>query len=166
MQETEYRAYLNNIALTKDSPYFSPDIYTPEPDPILLRGPRSCKKCGRLFISAWGIPTCSAHKDLEELPKPKKPKEPKRSVKKIARIRKEIVREYGAYCAICGSNEGLLQLHHVIPSLERPGLLYEKSNLALLCTPCHSQHHRGIKPIDDSCLQNNCTFLEFTRNDF
>lgn len=72
MQETEYRAYLNNIALTKDSPYFSPDIYTPEPDHIRLETVEHCPVCKKGFISRWGkILRCAEHDGLEETDAPR-----------------------------------------------------------------------------------------------
>lgn len=72
MQETEYRAYLNNIALTKDSPYFSPDIYIPEKDRILLETVEHCPICKKGFISRWGrIRRCHEHDGLEETTTPR-----------------------------------------------------------------------------------------------
>lgn len=66
MQEKEYRSYLDNIALTKDSPYFSPDTYIPGADKILLETIERCKNCSKNFLSRYGrIRRCSDHKNLE-----------------------------------------------------------------------------------------------------
>lgn len=95
MQETEYRAYLNNIALTKDSQYFSPDIYTPEPDHIKLETIERCRVCLKGFKSKWGdIHKCIDHEGLEEIHMPM----PMSELKKISspkRKRKEVqTKEY------------------------------------------------------------------------
>lgn len=49
--------------------------------------------------------------------------------------------EHGA-CEICGSPERL-QVHHILPKKQHPGLLLEERNLITLCARHHFILHRG-----------------------
>jgi hypothetical protein len=54
--------------------------------------------------------------------------------------RKELFSLHGG-CQECGSTRDLA-IHHVIPVCERPDLVFEDTNIQLLCRPCHIERHR------------------------
>jgi 5-methylcytosine-specific restriction endonuclease McrA len=61
------------------------------------------------------------------------------ATKEWADLAKGIRRKYKS-CFLCGSVEKL-HVHHIVPRRDNLKLMYEESNLSLLCASCH----RGIK---------------------
>lgn len=61
------------------------------------------------------------------------------------RLRAEIVRERGAFCQRCASPAGYrkLHLHHRRPVCDGGMVLAPKTELVLLCWPCHRREHQS-----------------------
>lgn len=59
-------------------------------------------------------------------------------------FRRELFRERGHRCEICGRelDESLLTIHHIKKRADYPELMYEKSNVQILCLRCHTQLHQ------------------------
>lgn len=54
--------------------------------------------------------------------------------------RKEFLHKAGYSCALCASSQKL-ELHHVKTVAEHPELAYDKENIQVLCSKCHSETH-------------------------
>ena len=58
-------------------------------------------------------------------------------------LRRDVRRRDGGACQHCGTKDGLMHVHHVIPRKEwtGEGSPDRLDNLILLCGPCHRTHH-------------------------
>ena len=59
------------------------------------------------------------------------------------RMRLFVLERDGRRCTECGGAREL-QVHHRKPREERPDLVFEPSNLAAVCRPCHEAKHRPV----------------------
>jgi hypothetical protein len=103
-----------------------------------------CRRCGSSFAK---LPSRLLHSSLTfcsqaclraECRARRVAPEPERS-RCYRRFRDEVVTQHPR-CARCGSDTDLA-VHHRIPSRQRPDLLFERSNLEVLCRSCHAVHH-------------------------
>ena len=141
MEETKYRASLSQVALTKDSPYLSPDIYTPEQDRILFETVERCRICGENFLSRYGkILRCEEHEYLEPTKGPIKISKPSRNGAKLRDFKIEIMKKRGLYCECCKKRKAQ-ELHHIKHFTNNPELAYDEDNVILLCCSCHDNEH-------------------------
>lgn len=62
-----------------------------------------------------------------------------RKTVKYRRLRKEIFIRDDYTCQICKQKGGELNIDHIKPYSKYPDLRYEKTNLRVLCVPCHKQ---------------------------
>lgn len=53
------------------------------------------------------------------------------------KFRQKIIRMRGC-CAQCGSREGKLHVHHIVPVRDRPDLFLSEDNCVVLCESCHA----------------------------
>lgn len=59
-------------------------------------------------------------------------------------IRKEMKREYGNKCQICGRTQGNLGVFHILRRSAAPRLILHRENLLLSCWyPCHEAWHNA-----------------------
>ena len=88
-------------------------------------------------------------------------------------IRKEIIKENGRKCQICGETEGIVNLHEVWRYDDRK-CIQKLEGFMLLCKMCHHIKHIGLagilanegkldydKVIEHFCKVNKCTKREF-----
>jgi 5-methylcytosine-specific restriction protein A len=52
-------------------------------------------------------------------------------------FRKQIAKERGSVCAICGARGKIITDH--IREIRDGGAIYDRANIQLLCLPCHNQ---------------------------
>jgi thymidylate synthase (FAD) len=55
---------------------------------------------------------------------------------------REFRREHQDTCSLCGTNEGKIDLHHIIPVSVDPTKNNDTANWQLLCRSCHIEHHK------------------------
>jgi thymidylate synthase (FAD) len=66
--------------------------------------------------------------------------EGKRAYNWLKYNRDRIILEKGSTCSNCGNTQNL-HVHHILTVKDRPDLIYDESNMSLLCSSCHSRHH-------------------------
>lgn len=69
-----------------------------------------------------------------------------RNNRKYQAFRRWILERDDRKCTDCGTDKGRLDVHHIIPESERPGLLYDESNCTTLCQVCHERAHGKNRP--------------------
>lgn len=52
-------------------------------------------------------------------------------------LRYKAIRRYGRRCMACGTQNGIIQVDHILPRLTHPHLELEFSNLQILCMDCN-----------------------------
>lgn len=70
------------------------------------------------------------------------------------RLRKQLFAAAGNQCTQCGSTTSRLVVHHIKPPDEAPELVYEPSNLQVICSHCHNHIH---KPVEQRWRKNRAT---------
>jgi thymidylate synthase (FAD) len=55
--------------------------------------------------------------------------------------RQRILEEKGEKCARCGGTRRL-SIHHILEVSQHPELAFDETNLEVLCSPCHTRHHK------------------------
>ena len=54
----------------------------------------------------------------------------------------EFRKQHQNTCANCGTKDGKIDLHHIIPVSVDPSLIHDINNWQLLCRTCHIEHHK------------------------
>lgn len=62
---------------------------------------------------------------------------------KWQKIERQRMLAEGRKCDSCGELNSNMQIHHIIPVHEAPELVFELSNIKLLCEPCHRVIHKS-----------------------
>ena len=76
----------------------------------------------------------------------------------------------GGCCELCGKHfvQEALEIHHLVPVSQNPGLALQTKNLILLCHDCHVKVHQGNEsavlmrlPCFFSSLRQNAAFFHY-----
>ncbi|MBQ7664110.1 MAG: HNH endonuclease [Bacteroidaceae bacterium] len=76
----------------------------------------------------------------------------------------------GGCCELCGKHfvQEALEIHHLVPVSQNPGLALQTKNLILLCHDCHVKVHQGKEsavlmrlPCFFSSLRQNAAFFHY-----
>ena len=69
------------------------------------------------------------------------------------------IRSKDGFCQCCGSTEGKLQAHHILPLAKYPELGSDEGNGIALCEKCHSKYHQMYSGSEDAA-----TFAKFLKD--
>lgn len=71
--------------------------------------------------------------------------------RKLRIIKRKLYKESGGCCQECGAEFEMsgLEIHHIIPVIERPDLMGDLGNMELLCHDCHVQVHQEWYAVND-----------------
>jgi len=101
---------------------------------------KSCKYCGRMHPREFQCPKKPVyHKNKQQ-------KERFRSTSAWQKVRKAVYQRDLGLCQWClqnGRYTAGAEVHHITPLIEDFDLRLEKSNLILLCVPCHKLADAG-----------------------
>lgn len=63
-----------------------------------------------------------------------------------------LLAQRGNKCESCGhgGEENILEVHHIIPILERPDLAKSPENIMLICNECHKRIHKELSKKNDN----------------
>ena len=106
---------------------------------------KSCKYCGRTHKRDFVCPK----KPVYHFHKNKQMKEKFRSTNAWQKVRKAVYQRDLGLCQWClheGRYTAGAEVHHIVPLVEDFELRLEKSNLILLCVPCHKLADGGMIP--------------------
>jgi len=88
---------------------------------------------GLLLLGMW------CPRDDKPLLEPFKPKKKANFYRTAAwrRIRYRVIKQYGAVCMACGSEEKPIHVDHILPRSLFPDMALDFSNLQILCEACN-----------------------------
>lgn len=109
------------------------------------RGQLTCQNCGgafekivgRLFFVGARYCSRACHQEWQSAHRVEKEAARSRAYRRFAQAE---IRRRGGRCSVCESREDLA-LHHLTRTRERPDLLFDRDNLAVLCRSCHTKTH-------------------------
>ena len=110
---------------------------------------KSCKYCGKIHPRGFECPKKPAPRKIWH--KNKQAKDRFRSTNAWQKVRKAVYHRDLGLCQWCLHNETYTagqEVHHIVPLVEDFELRLEKTNLILLCVPCHKLADGGIIPAE------------------
>lgn len=108
---------------------------------------KACKYCGRIHPREYECPK----KPVYHFRKNKQMKDKFRSTNAWQKVRKAVYQRDLGLCRWClheGKYTAGAEVHHIVPLAEDFDLRLEKTNLILLCVPCHKMADSGNIPAD------------------